>query len=35
MLDSKLDEVTDTYDEANGGFSVNYTAIAPRMKRRG
>jgi hypothetical protein len=33
MLDSKLDRVTDRYDQANGGVSVKCIAITPRMKR--
>jgi hypothetical protein len=34
MLDSKLDRVTDRYDQANGSVSVNFIAITPRMKWR-
>jgi len=34
LLDSKLDTVTDKYEKANGGVSVNFFAIAPRLKRR-
>jgi len=34
LLNSKLDTVTDRYEQATGGVSVIFFAITPRMKRR-